>query len=567
MKCPKCHYVSHDYLDACRKCGIDLMAFKHDLGLLVLQPGVLDLSLVLAGAGADDLFESMDEDVTMHPSDDDDFDLSLDDYAAQPGIRRAPAGAPRPGGRETEDDLAGMDHLTLELDASDLPADVAAHLRAVQVIPGAPPTPPTPTALPPAGPRALPLPEHVTVEMESESMSTAFPPGAFQEAASVAPPPPPQGMPEITGPQEITSSLQLDVSHIDFGPMPPSAHIPEAESLDEVGAESTDEAVSVVDFSGAIASLQLQDVVLADDTLAAPEDPEPEVAELTLPTIELVEVDTTFAQMDAERRTASEEAAEAASTVANSRAFSIDDSALTIEADELSGRALSDVIEPALTTLDEPPLEDMGLLPSLEFELDTLAEAESTLADPAAPTLDEAPLTFADEDVPRTPPSRALTPPVAELTPEDALTLADMFALEDLEATMLPGHLTLEMSAPALPPELASYFEDVTRTPPRDAPETTEASPSAGADPGFPAAEALPLGNFDDSVLPEYLTLELDASEMTSNVSSILLNNLQLDDLPGDAQSKMSPPGDQGDEEEELLLDLEDLEFDDDKPK
>ena len=79
MKCPKCHYVSHDYLDACRKCGIDLVTFKQDVGLLVLQPGVLDLSLVLSGAG-DDLFESVDEEVTMRPSDDDDFDISLDDY-------------------------------------------------------------------------------------------------------------------------------------------------------------------------------------------------------------------------------------------------------------------------------------------------------------------------------------------------------------------------------------------------------------------------------------------------------------------------------------------------------
>src|SRR5713226_6983359 len=68
MKCPKCHYVSHDYLDACRKCGIDLVAFKHDLGLLVLQPGVLDLSLVLGvvgGAGADDPFKSVAEEGTM----------------------------------------------------------------------------------------------------------------------------------------------------------------------------------------------------------------------------------------------------------------------------------------------------------------------------------------------------------------------------------------------------------------------------------------------------------------------------------------------------------------------
>src|SRR5262249_56271456 len=44
MKCPKCNYVSHDYLDDCRKCGVDLVTFKQDIGLLVLQPGMLDLS-------------------------------------------------------------------------------------------------------------------------------------------------------------------------------------------------------------------------------------------------------------------------------------------------------------------------------------------------------------------------------------------------------------------------------------------------------------------------------------------------------------------------------------------
>ena len=119
MKCPKCHYVSHDYLDACRKCGIDLLAFKHDLGLLVLQPGGLDLSLLLGGAGADDLFESVS---------DDDFDMSLEDYAEHPGIRRAPAGAPRTGEQETDEDLADMDHLTLELDSSELPADVKSQM-------------------------------------------------------------------------------------------------------------------------------------------------------------------------------------------------------------------------------------------------------------------------------------------------------------------------------------------------------------------------------------------------------------------------------------------------------
>jgi hypothetical protein len=193
--------------------------------------------------------------------------------------------------------------------------------------------------------------------------------------------------------------------------------------------------------------------------------------------------------------------------------------------------------------------------------LDALAEAETTMPDLAVPTL--------DEDVPRTPPSRASTSTAAEgeLTAEDALTLSDMLALEDLEASMPSGHLTLEMSVPALPPDLASHLlEDATHMPPRDAPETMEASPSAGADPDFPAAEALPLGDLDDVALVDHLTLELDVSELRSNVSSILLDNMQRADPPGDVKSKMSPPGDQGDDEEELLLDLDDLKSDNDKP-
>src|SRR5262245_46142308 len=48
MKCPKCSYVSHDYLDACRKCGRDLITFKQEIGLQVTRPGDLDLSLVLS---------------------------------------------------------------------------------------------------------------------------------------------------------------------------------------------------------------------------------------------------------------------------------------------------------------------------------------------------------------------------------------------------------------------------------------------------------------------------------------------------------------------------------------
>jgi len=558
MKCPKCNYVSHDYLDTCRKCGIDLVVFKQDLGLLVLQPGVLDMSLVLGGAGTDDLFENVDEEVTMHASDDDDFDISLDDYTEHPAIRRAPAGAPRPGGRETEEDRSGMDHLTLELDASDLSAEVTARLRAAQVIPAAPstpPTPPTPAAPSSASPGAPTLPGHVTVDMETESISTTLPPGLFQETASVAPLPP-QTRPETTGVEDITRSLDLDVSHIDLGLMTSSTDAPGAANIDQARSESSDEGVNVADSSGTLASLPLQDVVLADETLAAQEESASERVDPTLPTIELVEVETTFAYIDAERRAASDGVEEATSSVANSMELSVDAPALAMDADEASGSDMPEVVEPAFTTLDEPHLEDISLPHFFEFELGTLAEAETTLSDPAGTTLDEAPLTFADEDVPRTPPSREAMPIATGLTPDDVLTSSDMFALEDLEASTPPEYVTLELSVPALSDD----------PPPGDAPETAEASLSTDVDPGLPTLEALPVGDLDDGAFSGHLTLELDSSEMTSDVSSITLDNPQREDLPGDVKSKMSPPDDQGDDEEELLLDLDDLECEDDEP-
>ncbi|MBM3226869.1 MAG: hypothetical protein FJZ47_24145, partial [Candidatus Tectomicrobia bacterium] len=176
MKCLKCNYVSHDYLDACRKCGIDLRDFKREIGLFVLQPGVLDLSMVLGGAGADDLFANVGDEVIMHARDDDDFDISLDDYTEQPGGRRTAFGMVRGAGRRSEDDVAGMEHLTLELDASDLPAEVTARLRAAQVIPDVP----FPTAEPPTVPEALTLPGHVTVEMDAAGLSGELPPDIFQ---------------------------------------------------------------------------------------------------------------------------------------------------------------------------------------------------------------------------------------------------------------------------------------------------------------------------------------------------------------------------------------------------
>jgi len=49
-------------------------------------------------------------------------------------------------------------------------------------------------------------------------------------------------------------------------------------------------------------------------------------------------------------------------------------------------------------------------------------------------------------------------------------------------------------------------------------------------------------------------------------MSSSTTDNPQHEDPPGDVKSNMSPPNDQGDNEEELLLDLDDLEFEDDQP-
>jgi hypothetical protein len=101
MKCPRCGYVTHDYLDICRKCSTDWMAFKQEIHLKVLEPGDLDLSL-LAEAGedvgrfgnsrefsVDDAFFST-QTLLMNQEEtdanvDDDFDIELADTDA-PGV-------------------------------------------------------------------------------------------------------------------------------------------------------------------------------------------------------------------------------------------------------------------------------------------------------------------------------------------------------------------------------------------------------------------------------------------------------------------------------------------------
>ena len=228
--------------------------------------------------------------------------------------------------------------------------------------------------------------------------------------------------------------------------------------------------------------------------------------------------------------------------VRDSVELSVDDSGLFIASDEPSGGDMADVIEPALTTLDELPGEDRGLPPSFEFDLSTLSEAEAT------PSVIEG------------------MPTAAETPPEGLLTSSDMFALENLEDLMPQDHLTLELESPALPTDLASSrLGDPPSTLPPATPEIPEPLTSAGTEPGLPLVEVVSFEDLDDITLPGHLTLELDSSEMASEVSSIILDNLQLENPPGDIQSKMPPHDDQADDGEELLLDLDSLELDDDE--
>jgi hypothetical protein len=345
------------------------------------------------------------------------------------------------------------------------------------------------------------------------------------------------------------------------------ADAPEAKSLDEAEAERVDAAVSMADSSGTLLSLPLQGVMLAEDTPIASAEPEPEVVETTLPTIELPDATMALAQTDAARPSAPEETEEATGLVRDHIECSIDDSVLSLASDKPSGSDRGDIVKPAITTLDKPSAEDMELPSSGEFETSTLSEAEATLSDPVVPTPDEASLTFADEAVPRPPSDGDRTSTAAETLPEGILTSSDMFALENLVDPVPPEHLTLELEPPVLPADLASgSLEDAPHTLPSATPDIPETLTSAGPEPGLPVVEALTFEDLDDSALPGHLTLELDGSEMASEVSSSILDNLQLENPPSDRQSNTPPRDDQADDEEELVVDLDNLELDDDEP-
>ena len=340
MKCPKCKYVSHDYLESCRKCGADLVAFKRDIGLVVRQPGVLDLSFVLSEAGADDLFASVEEEVPLHAGNDDDFALSLDDDADHPQAWRASDRVPRTEVRETAEALTGPEPPALELETASQPAELVAR--------------------PPAAPA---LPTHVP-----ETIATPVEKSEIAEGAA--------------------------------------AQHTEGSNDGARGAEGRTAPPEVVD-----------------------------------------PVDTTLSIFE----------------------LSADDLLLASQADVLSGSDIPAVVEPRLS-------------------------------DPAVPGRDDP-------------------------------------ALGDVQASALPGDLSIDLSPPEVGPEE-----------------------------GWTTPDALALEELDVLLLPEYPTLDLDATESVPGWASTTLDEVQLDDPSGNAQSHLSPPQNQTGDDEELLLDLDEGVFDDDAP-
>jgi len=376
----------------------------------------------------------------------------------------------------------------------------------------------------------------------------------------------PQAAPDSPAAPHV-SSLQFDVSHVDLAGLTP-ATTPEAARIDGPGAENVAEAVRMTDSSGNLVSLPLQDVVLAEDTSLASGEHVSEVSEPTLPTIDLRDATTASSQTDAARPLAPEETAEATGLVCPTvEVAPVEDALLSLEADTPSESTREDVVESPITTLDELHREARGPQASLTFDLSTLSEAEATLSALTAPTLDEAPFTSADAFMPPLSSVIEELPPAAETPPEGLLTSSDMFALENLEDPMPPEHLTLELEPPVLPTDLASNLRaEAAPTPLPATPGIPETLTSTDPEPDLPVVEALTFADLDDLTLPAHLTLELDGSDMASEVSSIILGNLQPNNPPDDIQSHLSPHEDQADIEEELLLDLDDLELDDDEP-
>jgi hypothetical protein len=566
MKCPKCNYVSHDYLDACRKCGVDLVDFKMEIGLAVLQPGVLDLGLILGDLGTDDLFAGIDEEVTMHAGDDDDFDISLDDHLESPAIRR---GAPSPvhsGGGNTGDDIAGMDHLTLELDSLDVPPELAAQLRALRTPADGVPIPPVPVVPAALRPGAITLPGHLTVEMDPGNLSTKLPASLFQEPSESSPPPPQDAPQVVTSSAPPSNSLELDLSQM---------HLPSGmtalPSENETTSTQPEQDTMRMDSSGSIPSLSLDDVILVDEAsgAAAIEDDGSALFD---------EATKTFDEL-ATRRALGGSPTDAEESIPFDVDMPLSDTVTPDREAEGSAPPAVDAGGPlqaeAASTMaavgGESLLEEMDILPSFEFEMRSMETDEGdeeaylsrmtfnreppSLDQPAAPLVPPGPM------VPFTP----IEPPD---TDADELTSSDMFALSKLADPERSGRLTIEVHSPTLTDDMAErLYEDAARTP-SNIPTTAELLAGTNLISPPPRSESGTLPEMDDDVERSgHLTLELDVSEVQEETSSLIMETLQRENPAGSTPASKPPSERREDDTDELLLDLDRLTLDEEEPQ
>jgi len=141
MKCPKCKYVTFDYLDACPRCGKDISAEKAKMNIFSLKPN----TPFLLGSLTGDLNDSsvglrvpesakegaegmMLEEEEIH-DDGSELDINIEEeHIPEPGkdteVELEDVGLPAPeesGGQESvQEEETGKDSEEIDLDSEDL---------------------------------------------------------------------------------------------------------------------------------------------------------------------------------------------------------------------------------------------------------------------------------------------------------------------------------------------------------------------------------------------------------------------------------------------------------------
>lgn len=445
MKCPKCSYVSHDYLNACRKCNIDLVNFKAQMHLQAIQPGVLDLSLVLSSEpvstpqasyarGHDDFFGS--QMLVESEEGDDTFDISLDDDFGMTPTQIEQLRAVRPG----DDDEA----------ADILPPGMAAldsqETRSAGKPTTSDPSQPGGAAPSQAGPLGPPKSGYATVMIDLDDMEgmldTAGQATADQkDAGTVLPPAPPQpsgltlsaldheelslAMPEaeetnleihaaedsgtadeITLIEDTRTAAASEESALELGELNTEDDLAMAEltdvsfeAQDAVEGEGEPSAQSETDFAELTEmSLEAQDAAeMEDDPVAQGEVDFAELTEMSLEVQDVVEV-------------AGEPAAATDVDSAELTEMSLEVQDVVEREGELAAQSDEDFAELTEMSLEIQDAEDMNNddqvtilesaleMPSLDFDAELTAEElfadVSDTEEPAQPLLDQQ-----DEDV------------------------------------------------------------------------------------------------------------------------------------------------------------------------